>query len=77
MDRTQQKQTFNSNTKILTENKHEELKPTLVTFSDIRPENGAGLFLTAPEPTRHGSGVYTVGIHCALNRTSFPESGCQ
>jgi len=43
---TQQKHAFTNQKKcITTQNKHEQLKPGLVTFYDIRPGNGApGLF---------------------------------
>ena len=36
----------------ITQNKHKNLKPGLVAFNDLWLGNGAGLILTAPEPTR-------------------------
>jgi len=42
---TQKKHGFNNQKKcITTQNKHKESKPGLVTFYDIRPGKGAGLF---------------------------------
>jgi len=43
---TQQKHAFtNQNKCITTQNKHNKLKPGLVTSYDIRPGNGQGVFL--------------------------------
>jgi len=42
---TQQKHVFTNQKKCTaTQNEHEKLKPGLVAFYDIRPENRAGLF---------------------------------
>jgi len=42
---TQQKHTFtNQKKRTTTQNKHKKLKPGLVTFYDIQPGNGEGLF---------------------------------
>ena len=46
LNQIQQKHTLTNQKKCtMTQNKHKKLKPGLVTFYNIRPGNGEGLFL--------------------------------